>query len=182
MKRKDIAGKRFGHLVVRGLAEISRNGHARWHVMCDCGVFKTVLSTHLVSGKIRSCGNCSVLRERRNFKGVGDLPLTYYSSLKRGAEGGKGRSPIVFDVSIEYLWDLFVFQKGKCKYSRLPIDFRSKTASCDRIDSSKGYIEGNVHWIHKDVNMMKRHYTEEYFLDLCKHIVNAKFEPLLCSG
>lgn len=173
MIRTELAGKRFGYLVVQTLAEISRNGHARWHVICDCGVSKTVLGTHLVSNKTRSCGKCIVLRERRNFGGIGDLPLTYFSSLKRGANGEKGRKPIEFDISIEYLWETFKQQNGKCKYSNLPIDFRSKTASCDRIDSSLGYIEGNVQWLHKDVNMMKRHYSEKYFFEICNKITNT---------
>jgi hypothetical protein len=111
---------------------------------------------------------------RRNFKGVGDLPLSYYSSLRRGANGGKGRKPIEFDVSIQYLWDLYQAQNGICWLSLLPIDFKSRTASLDRIDNSKGYIEGNVQWLHKDVNMMKRHYTQEYFLDLCDKISEAR--------
>jgi hypothetical protein len=43
-------------------------------------------------------------------------------------------------------------------------------ASLDRIDSKKGYVEGNVHWVHKDVNMMKRNFTEEYFINLCETV------------
>ena len=173
MQRKNLEGLRFGHLVVQKLSEISRNGHSRWHVVCDCGVSKTVLGTHLISNKTRSCGKCIVLRERRNFKGFGDLPLTYYSSIKRGANGGKGRKSIPFGVTIEYLWKVFQEQKGRCRYSNLPIDFRSRTDSCDRIDSSKGYVEGNIQWLHKDVNMIKRHYSESYFLALCKQIVET---------
>lgn len=40
----------------------------------------------------------------------------------------------------------------------------------DRIDSSKGYIEGNVQWVHKDVNMMKQNYSQKYFIEMCKKI------------
>jgi hypothetical protein len=174
LKRSDLIGQIFGELHVVGLSEISRNDHSRWHVKCSCGVEKTVLGTHLISGKIISCGHKMRENGRRNFKGVGDLPLSYYSSLRRGANGGKGRKPIEFDVSIQYLWDLYQAQNGICWLSLLPIDFKSRTASLDRIDNSKGYIEGNVQWLHKDVNMMKRHYTQEYFLDLCDKISEAR--------
>jgi hypothetical protein len=44
------------------------------------------------------------------------------------------------------------------------------TASIDRIDSSKGYILGNIQWVHKDVNFMKRTYSQEYFVKMCKLI------------
>lgn len=44
------------------------------------------------------------------------------------------------------------------------------TASLDRIDSSKGYIEGNVQWVHKYVNVMKWDFSMEEFLDICRKI------------
>jgi hypothetical protein len=44
------------------------------------------------------------------------------------------------------------------------------TASLDRIDSSKGYIEGNVQWIHKHINKMKNNFNESYFIEICKKI------------
>jgi hypothetical protein len=163
---KDLTGLKFGDLTVVSLSEISRNKHSRWNVKCSCGVEKTVLGTHLIQNKTKSCG-CIKSREPRNFKGVGKLSKTYYSSLKRGANGGKGRKPIEFNISMEYLWKIYEIQKGLCAYSKLPIDFKSKTASCDRIDSSKGYIKGNIQWLHKDINMMKRHYKHDYFLHLC---------------
>jgi hypothetical protein len=46
------------------------------------------------------------------------------------------------------------------------------TASLDRIDSSKGYIVGNVQWVHKDINFMKFTFSESRFIDLCKKVVN----------
>lgn len=168
MKRSELSGRQFGELTVVGLSEISRNGHSRWHVQCSCGVEKTVLGTHLVSDKTISCGHLK--GGHKNWKGYGDIPMTYFSSLKRGAEGGKGRKPIKFNLNIKYIWWLLCRQEHKCKLSGLPIDFKSQTASLDRIDSSLGYIKGNVQWLHKDVNMMKRHYTQDYFLDLCKRI------------
>mgnify|MGYP003127111493 CR=1 FL=1 len=170
MKAHELKGKRFGHLVVLGKSETSRNGHTRWNVKCDCGIEKTIFATHLVSGKTTTCGSCHLKEKSRNFQGVGDMPKTYYSSLRRGAEGGKGRKPIPFDLTMENLWEVFENQKGKCALSGLPIDFRSKTASCDRIDSSLGYVKDNIQWLHKDVNMMKRHYSQGYFTNLCKMI------------
>jgi hypothetical protein len=41
------------------------------------------------------------------------------------------------------------------------------TASLDRIDSSKGYIEGNLQWVHKDVNIMKMDLSQVEFIDYC---------------
>jgi hypothetical protein len=50
------------------------------------------------------------------------------------------------------------------------------TASIDRIDSSKGYEEGNIQWVHKHVNFMKRTYSQDYFIDMCKKIAEHNKE------
>lgn len=160
-------------LSVTSISEVSRNGHYRYNVECDCGAEKTVLGTHLLSGATRSCG-CNRRYPPRNWLGCGSVSATYYKSIKRGAEGGKGRNPIDFDISIEYIANLLdEVQKGKCALTGLDISVRAKTASVDRIDSSVGYVVGNVQWLHKDVNMMKRHYGVDYFVKLC-HLVSKK--------
>ena len=46
------------------------------------------------------------------------------------------------------------------------------TASLDRIDSSKGYIEGNVQWVHKSVNIMKCDFSSDIFIGICNQISN----------
>ena len=98
---------------------------------------------------------------------MGLLPKTYFSSLQRGASGTKGRKALEFSITLEYLWELYQKQDGRCAYTNMPITFKAHTASVDRIDSSLGYVEGNIQWLHKDINMMKRHYSEEYFKKLC---------------
>lgn len=164
--KKDLTSKTFGHLYVIGVADVSRNGHYRYHVRCTCGTEKTVLGTHLIQGNTTHCG-CSK-RKPRNWKGSGSVSATYFNSVKRGADGGKGRKPIPFDLSIDYIADLLdVKQRGKCALTGLVISIKDKTASLDRIDSSLGYVKGNVQWLHKDVNMMKRHYSQGYFVYLC---------------
>lgn len=167
-KGKDLTGQRFGMLKVIGFSEVSRNGHYRYFVRCDCGTEKTVLGTHLIQGNTVNCGKHR--RNPRNWKGCGTVSATYFNSLKRGADGGKSRNPIPFEVSIEYVADLLEKQQNKCKLSGLEISVRDQTASLDRIDSSQGYVKGNLQWLHKDINMMKRHYTPDYFMHLCRLI------------
>ena len=59
-KFKDLTGQRFGRLVVIKEAEkyTSPQGHnyTMWECLCDCGNVTQVLSSHLSSGKIVSCG------------------------------------------------------------------------------------------------------------------------------
>jgi len=173
MRKIQLTGKIFGELQVIGPSESSRNGASKWHCRCSCGNETTVYSSHLLRGNTTSCGHIMRRSGARNFKGVGDMPKSYFSSVQRGAMGGKGRKPISFDITMEYIWEIFVEQRGFCALSNLPIDFKSKTASLDRVDSSLGYVEGNLQWLHKDINMMKRHYSTEYFKYLCKLIADG---------
>jgi hypothetical protein len=93
--------------------------------------------------------------------------MTYWAGVLRGA---KSRG-IVCHLSIEEAWRIFLEQNKRCNLSGLPIGFSRKrgetTASLDRIDSSSGYELGNVQWIHKDINLMKMHLNQKYFLNLC---------------
>jgi hypothetical protein len=180
-RRGDLTGQKFNMLTVLGPAEATRKGYKKWLCECDCGNKKAVLATHLVSGKIKSC-SCLQKRngkEHPNFKGHGEIHLKHYEAIKNSANvrgSSYGRDSIPFGVSIEFLWDLFLKQERKCALSGLPIGFPqistgNKTASLDRIDSSKGYTEDNVQWVHKDINLMKRTYSIEYFTELCKKVV-----------
>ena len=78
-----------------------------------------------------------------------------------------------FNLTTEYLKKLWESQDGKCKYSgRIlgTIGDGFDSPSIDRIDSSKGYVEGNVQWLCWGVNNMKSNMTEDFFLSLCKTI------------
>ena len=70
---------------------------------------------------------------------IGDLNKTRYTKLKRSAE----KRNIEFSVSLEYLWNLFKSQDQICVITGDYIN-SIDDASLDRIDSTKGYVEGNI--------------------------------------
>lgn len=81
------------------------------------------------------------------------------------------------NMSLEYLRQLWEKQDGTCPYSGIGLSLpRSKdnspmyTASLDRIDSSKGYVEGNVQFVSTAINWMKGSMTHEETIGLCKLI------------
>ena len=51
-------------------------------------------------------------------------------------------------------------------------ELKTGTASLDRIDSSKGYIQGNIQWVHKRINQMKWDSEENDFINWCKLVAN----------
>lgn len=54
--------------------------------------------------------------------------------------------------------------------------YKEQTASLDRIDNTKGYIENNVQWIHKDINYMKQDFSMKQFLEYCETITKYNKE------
>lgn len=83
------------------------------------------------------------------------------------------RRGIVWQIDQEYLLTLPMV----CYYtgeSLVVSPNQFNTISLDRIDSSKGYIRGNVVFCCTDVNLMKRHFPASHFFDLCERISNLK--------
>ena len=144
---------------------------------CECGTIKKIRATKLLNNP-RQCRKCSVREKSSNWRGVGEFPSVLYSVIKSRAKYRNKH----FNVSKEYLASLYERQNGLCALSGKPLEFgtgkennlttATGTASLDRIDSSLGYEEGNVQWVHKHINAMKNSHSTEYFINLCREIVN----------
>jgi hypothetical protein len=100
--------------------------------------------------------------------------MGYYKNVLRKSFAHKYKSNallrgIIWDVSFEYLADLLIEQDFKCALTGWDIHGMevNSPASLDRIDSSLGYIEGNLQWVTIKVNMMKQKYTQQDFIDVC---------------
>lgn len=83
------------------------------------------------------------------------------------------------DLSINYLVSLFNEQEGLCYYTGNVLTFPDKTGfpsgiSLDRLDPSKGYIQGNVVFCSFFVNTMKGALTEEQFYNMLELILLRK--------
>lgn len=103
------------------------------------------------------------------WKGTKDIPGIYFTHMRRNAKL-RNFSISVTPEEIQRLWET---QSGRCALSGQLLSFRSgdlHKASLDRIDSNLGYIPGNLQWVSKTVNYMKRDLDQEVFLELCKAI------------
>jgi hypothetical protein len=173
-------GDRYGRLLIEGFQrEKKPNGKSQVRCLCkcDCGGQAAVVVHHLKDGSTKSCG--CVFEERRNhkhpsWKGFGEIPGSYWSSLKYGAL----RRGIKFDISIEQAWVLYLGQGGRCALTGDPIVFSKNwkergTASLDRLDSIDSYRLGNVQWVEKSVNEFKMAMPNAQFIEICVKI--AKF-------
>lgn len=163
-KRENLTDRRFGALIAKKYLYSNKNGRAIWECNCDCGVVIEANSKYLLSEEKTNCGQCN------NFL---CLPQFFFGFIETGAR----RRKINFDITREYAEKLFIEQKGECGLTKLKLFIpcntgehkqrRGDMASLDRIDNDKGYVEGNVRWVHRNVNMMKWILSDDVFVTLC---------------
>jgi len=144
------------------LEEVKHKGRLMYKTLCDCGRVDIKRKDWVISGRTTSCKNCASKRTAvnypppNNFQGIGGLSKTHFSYIKHGAD----LRDIPFDLTIEFLWNLFQQQKGLCGLSGIPlilvpsikssnVNWDIITASLDRINNDKGYTEDNVWWVHR---------------------------------
>lgn len=185
LKNKAPRGSKYDSLISKGDVfgkrtvisdRVSSDGS--WvECRCECGTVSKVRASKLLAGKSRSCKLCCHGIDGVNWRGVGEMPSTVYTKIKLRAQNRNKK----FELSKEYLWNLYVNQNKKCALTGMDIDFGiddsrnlstyQGSASLDRIDSTVGYVENNVQWVHKHINVMKNEYEESYFKELCKLVV-----------
>jgi len=180
-KKHNLINKKFGKLKVISLYPSKNRGRGKsrvWLCLCDCGNKKIVKGNYLKHGTVKSCGCIKYLTKNKSstWKGYGDISGKFFRQIKASAIIRN----IPFKLTIEKIWNLFLEQKKRCALTDIELNFQSRgcvpdgTASLDRIDSSKGYVIGNIQWIHKDVNRMKSDLSNGKFLGYCELIYKQK--------
>jgi hypothetical protein len=89
-----------------------------------------------------------------------------------------------FDLTLEFLEELWIKQNGKCAATGLILDTKylqtkkqkknknPYQASLDRIDNSKGYTKDNIRFVCYMFNIARNDFTDEQVLDFCKKVMN----------
>lgn len=162
---EDHVGKTYNKWTVLSFSHSDKWAGFMWLCRCICGQERPVSAAKVVRGVTPSCITCS----RSEEPNIWPFAISYIQKVRRGAVA----RDLVFEVSLQHLHDVLQAQEGLCALTGEPLVFAAKhptpqTASLDRIDSSLGYIEGNVQWLHKDVNKMKNDLSQERFLEICK--------------
>lgn len=105
------------------------------------------------------------------------LCITHFKKIQSNAIKRK----IEFNLDREYLGNLFKEQNKKCALTGVDLNLiktsiRTKhnqnTASLDRIDNNKGYVVGNVRWVHKTINQIKSDLEDKHLFYICELISN----------
>ncbi len=183
--KNQITNKRFGNLIVIGRTYNEK--YKTWDsiCVCDCGRECIRFTSQLLANDSKSCGikGCKYHDQYHinsgklnyNFTGYEKISGQLWSTIKCGAK----KRNIDFEIDIEYVWNVFLKQNKKCALSGVDIYFSrtsksERTASLDRINSKKGYVKGNIQWVHKIINIMKRDLSDKDFINWCKLISNCE--------
>jgi len=177
--------KEYSLLKIESILFVGEKTNRRREAKCKCKCGNSIQSRldHIIGGRRVSCGCASKNRlsmigsKNPAFKGYGEICANLIGEIKRSAK----RRKLDYKVSKEYLWNLFLHQNRKCPFTGITLQFgrlsqsSERTASLDRIDNNKGYIENNLRWVYKDINMLKRNKEDEYIIYLCNLV--AKENP-----
>lgn len=190
-KSLEIKGLRFGKLTaIEKLNSIivgnKNDKRIQWKFICDCGNEYITIGSYVKNGRIKSCG-CDINRKDKNgnWKGYESISGSILGHYRKHAE----KRGIEFNVDIKYLYEVLLTQNYKCPYTGFELIMERKDVYCrttinaylDRIDSNKGYINGNIQWVYKPINIMKGTMSHDEFINMCSIIYkkeNQKIEPL----
>ena len=172
-KRKFQIGNKINNFEIIGYENL------KIKVQCKCKNIYFMKTSEIQKTKIcKKCHQKKIGNIHGSYQGTKNISKTEFSNILNNAK----RRNLKFNLTIDFLENLIIQQNFKCIYSGLDIYVGNtkikKTASLDRIDSSKGYIKGNVQWVHKDVNKLKTNFTEDKFLNIIKLIFNYKIKEL----
>lgn len=67
-KNKFTANQKFNKLIFIEFDSIDIHGHEKWKCLCDCGIYKVIRASSVISGATKSCG-CLPTNQIENFAG-----------------------------------------------------------------------------------------------------------------
>jgi hypothetical protein len=118
------------------------------------------------------CRSCHNKLGKGNKGKYREIPISWFEEKKRRSIQREKE----WDITIEYIWKIYLKQGKVCALSGLPLDFDKDSdqgmVSIDRINNDKGYVKRNVQLLHKKVNFMKYVYTQKEFIEICNLVAS----------
>lgn len=192
-RRVNLPGPNGFHNTCRE-CEDKHKKEKEWHdgkLLCHCcGEYKNIeeFSKNGGTSEIRKnrrgvCKSCYTKRQKKH-----DINLEEDKKLTKclrfrvlGARERAQKNSISFDITLDYIMNLWKAQKGLCALSGIPMTFELKTGriptnvSIDKIDRFGGYTKNNVQLVCMACNQIKSDLTEEEMYNFCKKIIE-KYE------
>lgn len=181
MKRTVLICDYCGNLFCRPLKEHVRSLKLGRKEFCSRLCQGKVGYVNLICEEAKRFDIAKWIKENNHKHDVSDKfsPFRYF--FKRIRAQCKKKEEIT-DITLDYLANLWKEQEGKCVYTGtemfLPINTNHYDkltpephwASLDRIDSSKGYIIGNIQFVCLSINYAKSSFSDEQFKEFLAKI------------
>ena len=137
-----------------------------------------------------SCKKCVLDRAKINSPEIcrtkaqirSSSPKNFIASILNHA--AKRKQHLGFDLDLGYLINLYEIQAGQCALSGVKMTHTAglgrvnTNISLDRIDSSKGYLRGNVQFVCRVVNIIKQDMDKKELCDWCIKIYKHSNEKI----
>lgn len=172
-------GDKFHSLTFTGN---KKNEDRRWlgEFICDCGNKRFLRIDNVTSGNYKSCGCQGTSTGYKQKQKAAGADYPFHVICNKHKCRCKKRK-IEFTITPQDVKDCWIKQDGKCVYSKRPLAlpanflkiFDSDIPSIDRIDSSKGYVPGNIQLTTKTINFMKQTMSHDEFIAECKLVALA---------
>jgi hypothetical protein len=157
MPMLDLTGKKFGRLIAQEVCGKNCNGNTLWKCHCECGNYKTIRGSSLVSGYTKSCGCLQKEAIRKLLTVHGKSRTTEYSTyihmldrcyneanLSYRDYGGRG---------------ITVCPRWRESFENFVADMGNKPSpkhSLDRINNGGNYEPNNCRWATQTVQNINR--------------------------
>jgi hypothetical protein len=160
----DLTNIKFGKLIVIKRYGISKNGHATWLCLCDCGIESIKFGSNLIKGHTKSCG-CLVgetIKKTTTTHGMRNTAIysrwvhmmeRCYKSYSTAYKNYGGRG-----ITVDIIWHDFINF-----YNDMHNGF-NENLQIDRIDVNGNYCKNNCRWVTQKINSRNRRFckiTEE---------------------
>lgn len=168
----EYIGKIFNNLTIIKWIGKDNRGHNQFEYKCSCGKVGKISRQNI--GVTVSCG-CKRKWGAKAHLNYEEITQVMWDRVFLNAQKRK----LPFEITKEYAWEVFIKQERRCVFTNAVLTMEGNpkkygtdkgNASIDRIDSSKGYIEGNIQWVDKTVNICKWSMSSEEFVNMCKTV------------
>jgi len=129
--------------------------------------------------------NCALQYEKRReahkrkYQKYKNNPRRILSSIYNGAKRRARKRGFGFNITKEYIQELYIKQQGRCAITDVKMSFIANDKykiSLDRINSKKGYLKNNVQLLCWWVNRCKSNYSRDDLVIFAKGVLRSMGE------